>query len=330
MFCLTGADGGLRIPFALLRFSQLSDRQVTSLLAPTAAPRPLAFPLFHAEPGPFVTNSTQVPAPKLCAPAIPSHGACVPRQRAPLGSLGRRKKQLSPTVPGKSCQGKAPICFPASRLQHPECFAPLLLRGCGRAPAAAQAQNGTPFEDSIVQHALPSGGLLLPSRVVEFSDKSLRYPQTPLPSFLCAKLLRTSGGSAESRGRGLLSQWAVGGAAGVWVLSKGDWGVVRGVSCDRLYCTYRGTELRPLLTCGLSLMSALEKSMHLGRLPSRPPLPGSGGSQSGAKMRMGYVTCTSLPGGQAQAIGEWCLGVQSTMGRDAVNWRKCWRWPGDA
>uniref|UniRef100_A0A2R8NF94 Protein phosphatase methylesterase 1 n=1 Tax=Callithrix jacchus TaxID=9483 RepID=A0A2R8NF94_CALJA len=34
-------------------------------------------------------------------------------------------------------------------------------------------------------------------------------------------------------------------------------------------------------------MSALEKSMHLGRLPSRPPLPGSGGSQSGAKMRMG-------------------------------------------
>uniref|UniRef100_A0A9L0TI44 Protein phosphatase methylesterase 1 n=1 Tax=Equus caballus TaxID=9796 RepID=A0A9L0TI44_HORSE len=34
-------------------------------------------------------------------------------------------------------------------------------------------------------------------------------------------------------------------------------------------------------------MSALEKSMHLSRLPSRPPLPGSGGSQSGAKMRMG-------------------------------------------
>ncbi|GAB1292387.1 Protein phosphatase methylesterase 1 [Apodemus speciosus] len=34
-------------------------------------------------------------------------------------------------------------------------------------------------------------------------------------------------------------------------------------------------------------MSALEKSMHLGRLPPRPPLPGSGGSQSGAKMRMG-------------------------------------------
>ncbi|ELK00358.1 Protein phosphatase methylesterase 1 [Pteropus alecto] len=36
-------------------------------------------------------------------------------------------------------------------------------------------------------------------------------------------------------------------------------------------------------------MSALEKSMHLGRLPSRPPVPGSGGSQSGAKMRMGCV-----------------------------------------
>ncbi|XP_069931393.1 protein phosphatase methylesterase 1 isoform X1 [Oryctolagus cuniculus] len=36
-------------------------------------------------------------------------------------------------------------------------------------------------------------------------------------------------------------------------------------------------------------MSALEKSMHLGRLPSRPPLPGSGGSQSGAKMRMGLI-----------------------------------------
>ncbi|EPQ08328.1 Protein phosphatase methylesterase 1 [Myotis brandtii] len=36
-------------------------------------------------------------------------------------------------------------------------------------------------------------------------------------------------------------------------------------------------------------MSALEKSMHLGRLPSRPPLPGNGGNQSGAKMRMGYV-----------------------------------------
>ena len=42
-------------------------------------------------------------------------------------------------------------------------------------------------------------------------------------------------------------------------------------------------------------MSALEKSMHLGRLPSRPPLPGSGGSQSGAKMRMGYVTRTPSP-----------------------------------
>lgn len=43
-------------------------------------------------------------------------------------------------------------------------------------------------------------------------------------------------------------------------------------------------------------MSALEKSMHLGRLPSRPPLPGSGGSQSGAKMRMGYVTHTPSGG----------------------------------
>ncbi|GAB5577401.1 protein phosphatase methylesterase 1 isoform X1 [Prionailurus iriomotensis] len=41
-------------------------------------------------------------------------------------------------------------------------------------------------------------------------------------------------------------------------------------------------------------MSALEKSMHLGRLPSRPPLPGSGGSQSGAKMRMG--SCALGPG----------------------------------
>lgn len=107
-------------------------------------------------------------------------------------------------------------------------------------------------------------------------------------------------------------------------------GVIRGVSCDRLYCAYRGTDLgAQLSTCGLPLMSALEKSMHLGRLPSRPPLPGSGGSQSGAKMRMGYVTCTSLPGGQAQAIGDWCLGIRSATGRDAVDWRKCWPWPGD-
>ncbi|XP_064000244.1 protein phosphatase methylesterase 1-like [Pogoniulus pusillus] len=33
-------------------------------------------------------------------------------------------------------------------------------------------------------------------------------------------------------------------------------------------------------------MSALEKQLHLGRLPPRPPLPGGGG-QSGSKMRMG-------------------------------------------
>ncbi|XP_072707072.1 protein phosphatase methylesterase 1 isoform X1 [Ciconia boyciana] len=35
-------------------------------------------------------------------------------------------------------------------------------------------------------------------------------------------------------------------------------------------------------------MSALEKQLHLGRLPPRPPLPGGGG-QSGSKMRMGRM-----------------------------------------
>ncbi|XP_064414094.1 protein phosphatase methylesterase 1 isoform X2 [Latimeria chalumnae] len=34
-------------------------------------------------------------------------------------------------------------------------------------------------------------------------------------------------------------------------------------------------------------MSALEKHLHLNRLPSRPPMPGGGGLQSGSKMRMG-------------------------------------------
>ncbi|KAK4829656.1 hypothetical protein QYF61_005949 [Mycteria americana] len=36
------------------------------------------------------------------------------------------------------------------------------------------------------------------------------------------------------------------------------------------------------------VMSALEKQLHLGRLPPRPPLPGGGG-QSGSKMRMGRM-----------------------------------------
>lgn len=35
-----------------------------------------------------------------------------------------------------------------------------------------------------------------------------------------------------------------------------------------------------------AVMSALEKQLHLGRLPPRPPMPGGGG-QSGSKMRMG-------------------------------------------
>ena len=49
---------------------------------------------------------------------------------------------------------------------------------------------------------------------------------------------------------------------------------------------------RRLVRAGVELcvvfvvMSALEKQLHLGRLPTRPPLPGGGG-QSGSKMRMG-------------------------------------------
>jgi hypothetical protein len=64
-----------------------------------------------------------------------------------------------------------------------------------------------------------------------------------------------------------------------------------------------------LASCGLPLMSALAKSMHLGRLPSRPPLPGSGGSQSGAKMRMGYVTRTFSLEARPQPLenGAWAF-----------------------
>lgn len=112
LFCLSGAAVGLRSPFSLLCFPQLWTDKVTSLLATTAAPRPLAFPLFHDESGPFRTNSTQVPAPKLYAPAMPSHGACVPRQRAPLGSLGRRKKQLFlQQFPESGAKGKRQYAF---------------------------------------------------------------------------------------------------------------------------------------------------------------------------------------------------------------------------
>lgn len=100
----------------------------------------------------------------------------------------------------------------------------------------------------------------------------------------------------EESGWSLRSRWAVGGAAGSWVLSKSDCAplgerAVTGwaaLTVGRSFGSY-------LTTCGLPFMSALEKSMHLGRLPSRPPVPGGGGSQSGAKMRMGYVTHIPSP-----------------------------------
>lgn len=92
----------------------------------------------------------------------------------------------------------------------------------------------------------------------------------------------------------LRSRWAVGGAAGSWVLSKGDWTPLKEQAVTGWAAIGLGRSFGSCLTTsGLPFMSALEKSMHLGRLPSRPPLPGSGGSQSGAKMRMGYVTQTS-------------------------------------
>lgn len=81
---------------AQLRFPQPLVVHITSLLAATVAPRPRGFPLFHDDPQLFFTNSTPAPAPKPYPPAIPSHGAGVPRQPAPLGSLGGRKKAALP------------------------------------------------------------------------------------------------------------------------------------------------------------------------------------------------------------------------------------------
>lgn len=49
---------------SLLRFSQLLVAQVTSFPAATAAPRPLAFSLFHDEAELFFTDSTPAPVPK--------------------------------------------------------------------------------------------------------------------------------------------------------------------------------------------------------------------------------------------------------------------------
>lgn len=88
----------------------------------------------------------------------------------------------------------------------------------------------------------------------------------------------------------------VGGAADCWLLSKGYRASLGERSVTGWAARSVGLSFGYSSTaCGLPFMSALEKSMHLGRLPSRPPLPGSGGSQSGAKMRMGYVTCTPSP-----------------------------------
>lgn len=81
------------LDFALLRFSQSLVAQVTSFLADTAVPGPLAFPLFHDDAKLF-SNSTPAPAPKPLPPAIPSHRAYVPPQPASLRSLGDRKKLL--------------------------------------------------------------------------------------------------------------------------------------------------------------------------------------------------------------------------------------------
>lgn len=100
----------------------------------------------------------------------------------------------------------------------------------------------------------------------------------------------------EAQGEGVESTEPVGGAAGSWVLSKGYKASLgeRAVTGWAALSVGRSFGYSSA-TCGLPFMSALEKSMHLGRLPSRPPLPGSGGSQSGAKMRMGYVTHTPSP-----------------------------------
>lgn len=114
----------------------------------------------------------------------------------------------------------------------------------------------------------------------------LRYP-----AFLVERCGALPVEPPEERGWSLRSRWAVGGPAGSWVLSKSAWASVgertviawAALSVGRSFGAW-------VTTCGLPFMSALEKNMHLGRLPSRPPLPGSGGSQSGAKMRMGYVT----------------------------------------
>lgn len=51
-------------PIAQLSFLPPLVVQITSLLAATAAPRPLSFPLLHDDPELF-TNSTTAPAPKL-------------------------------------------------------------------------------------------------------------------------------------------------------------------------------------------------------------------------------------------------------------------------
>lgn len=90
----------------LFRFPPPSAAQVTSFLAATAAPRPLAFPLFHDEAELFFSNSTTAPAPKPQPPAIPSHRACVPRQRRRWAAWEAQSSRSSSNSRGSGEKGR--------------------------------------------------------------------------------------------------------------------------------------------------------------------------------------------------------------------------------
>ncbi|MEJ1274162.1 hypothetical protein NN561_005040 [Cricetulus griseus] len=98
-----------------------------------------------------------------------------------------------------------------------------------------------------------------------------RDPQTPLPSFLCAKAVAHFRWKRQGEGAGFTDP--VGGRRRCRCLGavQRRLGVVRGVCCDRLYCTYRGdrasatvVDVRPPLDVG-------PRKEHAPRTPTISP-----------------------------------------------------------
>ncbi|EGW09026.1 hypothetical protein I79_020371 [Cricetulus griseus] len=212
----------------------------------------------------------QVPA--LCAPAIPSHSACVPRQPAPLGSLGLRKKQLFlQQFPEIGAKGKRQYAF--RRVDYNTQNA-LLLYLCEVAPGHLQLRKR-----KVINHLRTSLSSMHCLQEDSFFRRGLssspigvrRDPQTPLPSFLCAKAVAHFRWKRQGEGAGFTDP--VGGRRRCRCLGavQRRLGVVRGVCCDRLYCTYRGdrasatvVDVRPPLDVG-------PRKEHAPRTPTISP-----------------------------------------------------------